>query len=580
MDAGLDGDKGVTISVPEIEAPSGESPGRRLSSFLFRHPRLRVGLLLTPPLSWLVLAYLGSLALLFVAAFWRLDPFTSQVVHDYGFQNFQQLWESDVYRRITLRTIGIAAAVTVTDVLLAFPIAFYMAKVASPRTRNLLVVAVLLPLWASYLVKVYAWRVILQENGILNWALEPFGLSGPGFGNVATWLVFSYLWLPFMILPVYAGLERIPNSLLEASSDLGGKGLRTLWRIVLPLSLPAIAAGSIFTFSLTLGDYITPQLVSSTQFIGNVVYINVGVANNLPFAAAFATVPVARDGRLPPPGPARGSVRQPMTVARRSLGAARPERRHARVHLLAADRDLPLRVQRPAVARLADSGPDDEVVREGDRQPGCPRRAPRLAEGGPRRDRDRTAARHARGDGGGAVPLLRARGDLVPRHPPDRAARDRDGMALNATFRNLPEPFGVELGLFTIMVGHATFCIVVVYNNVVARLRRTQGSLEEASSDLGADMWQTFRFVTFPQLKTALLAGGLLAFALSFDEVIVTTFTAGADQTLPIWILTNLSRPNQLPIVNVVAVFVILLSMIPVYFAAKLSSDTTGGVGR
>ena len=150
------------------------------------------------------------------------------------------------------------------------------------------------------------------------------------------------------------------------------------------------------------------------------------------------------------------------------------------------------------------------------------------------------------------------------------------GMALNATFRNLPEPFGVELGLFTIMVGHATFCIVVVYNNVVARLRRTAISLEEASSDLGADAWQTFRYVTFPQLKTAWLAGGLLAFALSFDEVIVTTFTAGADETLPIWILNNLSRPNQLPIVNVVAVFVILLSMIPVYFASKLSSESRG----
>jgi putative spermidine/putrescine transport system permease protein len=151
------------------------------------------------------------------------------------------------------------------------------------------------------------------------------------------------------------------------------------------------------------------------------------------------------------------------------------------------------------------------------------------------------------------------------------------GMALNATFRNLPDPFGIELGLFTIMVGHATFCIVVVFNNVAARLRRTLASLEEASADLGADAWQTFRHVTFPQLKTALLAGGLLAFALSFDEVIVTTFTAGADQTLPIWILTNLSRPNQLPIVNVVAVFVILLSMIPVYFAAKLSSESAGG---
>jgi putative spermidine/putrescine transport system permease protein len=280
-------------SVPEAtEAPSRESPGRRLSSFFHRRPRLRLGLLLTPPLSWLLLAYLGSLAVLFVAAFWRLDPFTSEVVRDYGFQNFRQLWESEVYRNITVRTVGIAAAVTVTDALLAFPIAFYMAKVASPRTRNLLVVAILLPLWASYLVKVYAWRIILQEEGILNWALSPLGLSGPGFGNVATWLVFSYLWLPFMILPVYAGLERIPRSMLEASADLGAKGLLTVWRVVLPLAVPALAAGSIFTFSLTLGDYITPQLVSSTQFIGNVVYINVGVANNLPFAAAFATVPV------------------------------------------------------------------------------------------------------------------------------------------------------------------------------------------------------------------------------------------------------------------------------------------------
>ncbi len=158
--------------------------------------------------------------------------------------------------------------------------------------RGLLIVAVLMPLWSSYLVKVYAWRVILQEEGILNWALSPFNLSGPGFGNVATWLVFTYLWLPFMILPLYAGLERIPNSLLEASSDLGASGWRTFRRVVLPLAFPAAVAGSIFTFSLTLGDYITPTLVSSTQFIGNVVYVNVGVANNLPFAAAFALVPV------------------------------------------------------------------------------------------------------------------------------------------------------------------------------------------------------------------------------------------------------------------------------------------------
>jgi putative spermidine/putrescine transport system permease protein len=150
-----------------------------------------------------------------------------------------------------------------------------------------------MPLWSSYLVKVYAWRIILAEDGILNWTLGPLGLSGPGFGDVATWLVFSYLWLPYMILPIYAGLERIPNSLLDASGDLGGAPGTTFRRVVLPLALPAVVAGSIFTFSLTLGDYITPQIVSSTQFIGNVVYTNVGVANNLPLAAAFATVPVA-----------------------------------------------------------------------------------------------------------------------------------------------------------------------------------------------------------------------------------------------------------------------------------------------
>jgi putative spermidine/putrescine transport system permease protein len=280
------------LSASEVAETPPQSPGRRLSSFLYRRPWLQLALLLSGPVAWLVVAYLGSLVVLFVAAFWRLDPFTAEVVHDTGLQNFRTLLESDVYRHITVRTVGIAAAVTLTDAVLAFPVAFYMAKVASPRARNLLVVAVLMPLWSSYLVKVYAWRVILQEEGILNWALDPFGLKGPGFGDTATWLVFSYLWLPFMILPVYAGLERIPDSLLEASSDLGARAGRTFRRVILPLSLPAVVAGSIFTFSLTLGDYITPQLVSSTQFIGNVVYANVGIANNLPLAAAFATVPV------------------------------------------------------------------------------------------------------------------------------------------------------------------------------------------------------------------------------------------------------------------------------------------------
>jgi putative spermidine/putrescine transport system permease protein len=287
MGPGVDGDQGLTPAIGPTR-----SAGRRLSDLLFGRRRLQLGLLLSGPLGWLVVAYLGSLAVLFVAAFWQLDPFSGVVVKEPTTANFETIVSNDVYRTIALRTIGIAALVTVTDAILALPIAFYMAKVATPRVRAALAVAILMPLWASYLVKVYAWRVILSEEGILNWALEPFGLKGPGFGNVATWLVFSYLWLPFMILPIYAGLERLPNSMLEASGDLGARPWPTFRRVVLPLVLPAIAAGSIFTFSLTLGDYITPQLVSSTQFIGNVVFANVGVANNLPLAAAFATVPV------------------------------------------------------------------------------------------------------------------------------------------------------------------------------------------------------------------------------------------------------------------------------------------------
>ncbi len=269
------------------------SLGRRLSDLLASRPRVRLSLLLAGPVGWLVIAYLGSLVVLFVAAFWQLDPFSGTIVKETSFDNFRTIAEGEVYRDIVVRTVGIAAAVTVTDAILAFPIAFYMAKVASPRTRALLVVAVLMPLWSSYLVKVYAWRTILSEEGILNWALDPIGLSGPGtHSNISTWLVFSYLWLPFMVIPIYAGLERIPNSLLDASGDLGAGAAHTFRRVILPLALPAVVAGSIFTFSLTLGDYITPGQVSNTQFIANVVYNNVGVANNLPLAAAFATVPV------------------------------------------------------------------------------------------------------------------------------------------------------------------------------------------------------------------------------------------------------------------------------------------------
>jgi putative spermidine/putrescine transport system permease protein len=266
---------------------------RPLSRALWRRPRLKLALLLSAPVGWLVVAYLGSLAVLLVSAFWSTDSFTGAIVRRPTADNFTALLRGEVYRAITLRTVGLAVAVTAVDVVLGFPVAFFMAKVARRRWRPLLLAAVLTPLWASYLVKAYAWRVMVGTGGVLDWALGPLGLHGPGFGLTALWLVLSYLWLPYMILPIFAGLDRLPDSLLEASSDLGAHALRTFRSVVLPMALPAVVAGSIFTFSLTLGDFVAVNIVGGkTQMIGNVIYANVGAANNLPFAAALACVPV------------------------------------------------------------------------------------------------------------------------------------------------------------------------------------------------------------------------------------------------------------------------------------------------
>jgi putative spermidine/putrescine transport system permease protein len=233
---------------------------------------------------------------LFVSSFWSVNPFTTEIERIWNVDNYRTIFESSAYRAIALRTIGIAAAVTLTDALLAFPFAYFMARVAKPRSRAVLFVLVLLPLWSSYLVRVYIWRLILNENGVLNWTLRKLGLPDAhlAYSNYAVWLTFSYVWLPFMILPVYGALERIPESLVEASRDLGAKAFQTFRRVILPLALPGVVAGSIFTFSLTLGDYVTPLLAggASSQFIGNVVYGSVGIANNVPFAAAFAAVPL------------------------------------------------------------------------------------------------------------------------------------------------------------------------------------------------------------------------------------------------------------------------------------------------
>jgi len=225
-----------------------------------------------------------------------VNPFTQEIEHIWTLDNYRTIFESSAYRTIALRTIGIAAAVTVADAILAFPLAYFMARLASGRSRTFLFVAVLLPLWSSYLIRVYIWRLILGNDGVLNWAMKGIGLppANIGYSNWAVWLIFTYVWLPFMVLPVYGALERIPESLVEASRDLGAGGFETFRRVILPLALPGVVAGSIFTFSLTLGDYVTPLLAggASSQFIGNVVYQSVGISNNVPFAAAFAAIPL------------------------------------------------------------------------------------------------------------------------------------------------------------------------------------------------------------------------------------------------------------------------------------------------
>ena len=267
-----------------------------LSAALWRRPWARATLLLTPPLAWFVLLYLAALVVLLITAFWQINPFTTNIERVFSFSNLDQIFSSGAYRSIIARTVGMAAAVTVTDAIVAFPFAYFMARIASPRARTALFVAILLPLWASYLAKVYSWLLIFTHNGFLDWSLGKLGIGQVHliYTNWAVFTVFCYLWLPFMIIPVYAALERIPASQIEASQDLGGRTWRTTRSVLLPLALPGIVAGSIFTFSLTLGDYITPLLVGGTSanFMGNIIYTNIGIANNVPFAAAMALVPI------------------------------------------------------------------------------------------------------------------------------------------------------------------------------------------------------------------------------------------------------------------------------------------------
>jgi putative spermidine/putrescine transport system permease protein len=263
-----------------------------ISNVMHKHRRLRLASLLAAPLFWLVIAYIGALATLFIASFWTIDSFTGNVIQEFNLGNFKDLLTDIAYRNVVVRTLLIAISVTAICAAFAIPMAFFMAKIAKPKTQRVLVALVMTPLWASYLVKIYAWRTMLEpQTGVIDWALGFLGISSPGFGGPAIIIGLAYLWLPYMILPIYAGLERLPNNLLDASGDLGAGNWYTFRRVIFPIILPSIIAGSMFTFSLSLGDYITAQILGGKlQMLGNVVYQNFSI--NLPFAAAIATIPV------------------------------------------------------------------------------------------------------------------------------------------------------------------------------------------------------------------------------------------------------------------------------------------------
>ena len=285
------------MSQPDAFAEGAPSGGalRALSRFSWRRPGLVTFGQVSAPVAAFLLVYVAALAALLIQSLWTTDSFTGKVIHSWNLDNFRQIADAP-YPTIVLRTVGMATAVTVTCMLLAFPYAYFLVRIASRRLRIALLVATVLPLWVSYLVRVYSWRLILNPDGALNWALNGLGLGdlNIAYTNWAMWLVFTYIWFPFMVLPVYAALERVPYSYLEASADLGARGRTTLRRVILPLAVPGLAAGSIFTFSLTLGDYIAPSLVGGpgSSLIGTVVFENIGLANNAPFAAAFATIPL------------------------------------------------------------------------------------------------------------------------------------------------------------------------------------------------------------------------------------------------------------------------------------------------
>ena len=284
-----------------------QSPSQKISNFLYAHPKVVLALLLGPPMLWMVGIYISSLFTMLLQSFFRLDDFTGQIVREFTLSTYAQLFTASNID-IVQRTASMAAAVTLATLVIAFPLSYYMARYASNRVKALLYLAVTLPLWSSYLVKVYAWKLILAKEGILSWVIDQLHLTGfldwllsfPGIGGpslsispIGIFLVFVYVWLPYMVLPIQAALERVPKSLLEASGDLGARPRRTFRHIILPLAFPGMVAGSLFTFSLTLGDFIVPSVMgNSSYFIGQAVLSHQGTSGNIPLAAAMTSIPM------------------------------------------------------------------------------------------------------------------------------------------------------------------------------------------------------------------------------------------------------------------------------------------------
>ena len=561
----------TTVRTGSVVAPR----GHRVAALLHRAPRLRLAGLLAPALIWLVLLYLVPLGLLLATAFFDTDSFTGRITYDFTTENVVDVLTTPAYLLTVVRTVGVAVGVTLLCALLALPLAVYTALVS--RRPGLLVALVLTPLWASYLVKVYAWRVLLAPEG-------PLGTASPGYGWLAVVVTLTYLWLPYMVLPLHAGLTSMRGSYLEAAADLGARPWTAFRTVVLPVLAPGgrrrigvhvlAEPGRLHhraarrRHRADAGQPRLPELLDGPA-----------VRRGRRRAAA------AGDGGVPADDPAHGRPGQ-VVAAEEVHMVLSPT---ARWLLRAAAVGVLTFIYVPLAVVLLNSFSASATFAWP--PPGLTLRWWQVAASNAGvRVAVLTSVQVAllatviavvlgtlasiglvryEFFGRDAVSLL----VVLPIALPGIVT----GIALNTMFTG----FLGGLTFFTLVIGHATFCIVVVVNNASARLRRMSGSVEEASMDLGATPWTTWRLVTFPALRGALLAGALLAFALSFDEIVVTTFTAGPGlQTLPLWIFQNLFRPNQSPIVNVAAAVLVLISVLPVYLANRLSGDTAGATTK